>query len=91
MSKAKPESFSPYFTKADAEQVRAAYGAVGHLEGYGAISDLIEAGTLKEVRRLQRKYNEGKPWPGVPAGQLPTGRRSKEEEEARHRQNARRA
>lgn len=76
MSKAKPESFSPYFTTADAEHVRAAYAAAGHLEGYASISELIEEATLKEVRRLQRKYNNGKPWPGLPAGQLPTGRRS---------------
>jgi hypothetical protein len=85
VSKAKPESFSPYFTTVDAEQVRAAYGAVGQLEGYGAITDLIETGTLKEVRRLQRKYNKGKPWPGIPAGQLPTGRRTVAEEQARRK------
>ncbi|GAB2713737.1 ParB family protein [Arthrobacter bambusae] len=83
MSKAKPESFSPYFRTADADQVRAAYDAVGHLEGYGAITDLIEAATLKEIRRLQRKYNKGKPWPGIPAGQLPTGRRTATQERER--------
>jgi hypothetical protein len=76
VSKSKPESFSPYFTTTDAERVRAAYDAAGHLEGYASISELIEEATLKEVRRLQRKYNNGKPWPGLPAGQLPTGRRS---------------
>ncbi|MGO4856903.1 ParB family protein [Arthrobacter sp. 2MCAF14] len=85
MSKAKPESFSPYFTTPDAGQVRAAFAAAGHLEGYASISELIEAATLKEVRRLQRKYNNAKPWEPLPPGSARTGRRSKEEE-ARHRQ-----
>ncbi|WP_427019277.1 ParB family protein (plasmid) [Pseudarthrobacter sp. P1] len=76
-------SSSNYFRTPDAEQVRAAYDAVGHLEGYGAIADLIEAATHREVRRLQRKYNKGKPWPGIPAGQLPTGRRTAAQERER--------
>lgn len=45
MSKAKPESFSPYFATSDAGQVRAAFAAAGHLEGYASISELIEAGS----------------------------------------------
>ncbi|GAB2722861.1 ParB family protein [Arthrobacter bambusae] len=82
MSKAKPESFSPYFATVDAGQVRAAFAAAGHLEGYASISELIEAATLKEVRRLQRRHNNGKPWEPLPPGSARTGRRSKEE--ARH-------
>lgn len=85
MSKAKPESFSPYFGTADAGQVRAAFAAAGHLEGYASISELIETATLKEVRRLQRRHNHGKPWEPLPPGSACTGRRSKEEV-ARHRQ-----
>jgi hypothetical protein len=34
---------------------------------------------LRELKRLQRKYNGGKKWPGVPAGQLRPGRRTREE------------
>jgi hypothetical protein len=75
----KNKSFSPYFTETDADQVRAAVQNVGHLEGYSAITDLIEAATMKEVKRLQRKYNGGKPWSGVPAGALRPGRRTREE------------
>ncbi|MDQ0212119.1 ParB family protein [Arthrobacter bambusae] len=87
MSKAKPESFSPYFTTAAAGQVRAAFATSGEAEGYASISELIEAATLREVRRLQRKYNKGKPWEPLPPGSARTGRRSKEElaEQARHR------
>ena len=75
----KNKSFSPYFTEADADQVMAAVQEAGHLEGYASITDLIEAATLREVKRLQRKYNGGKKWPGVPAGELRPGRRTREE------------
>lgn len=80
MSKAKPESFSPYFTTEDAGQVRAAFVAAGHLEGYASISELIEAATLKEVRRMQRRHNNGKPWEPLPPGSARTGRRTAEEQ-----------
>jgi DNA-binding CsgD family transcriptional regulator len=70
----KNESFSPYFGGADADQVRAAVQEAGHLEGYASITDLVEAATLREVKRLQNRYNGGKKWPGVPAGGLRPGR-----------------
>lgn len=75
----KTKSFSPYFTETDADQVRAALQEAGHHEGYASITDLIEAATLREVKRLQRKYNGGKKWQGVPAGELRPGRRTREE------------
>ncbi|MFJ5699971.1 hypothetical protein [Arthrobacter sp. NPDC093139] len=78
MSK-KKKSVSPYFTETDADQIRAAVKAVGHLEGYASITDLVEGATLRELKRLQRKYNGGKKWPGVPAGELRPGRRTREE------------
>lgn len=80
----KNKSFSPYFTETDADQVRAAVQEAGHLEGYASITDLIEAATLREVKRLQRKYNGGKKWPGVPAGALRPGRRTREEVQHRN-------
>ncbi|MFJ6272319.1 hypothetical protein ACIQG8_20295 [Pseudarthrobacter oxydans] len=79
----KNKSFSPYFTESDADQVRAAVQEAGHFEGYASITDLIEAATLREVKRLQRKYNGGRKWPGVPAGELRPGQRTREE--IRHR------
>ncbi|KRE60561.1 hypothetical protein ASG92_21690 [Arthrobacter sp. Soil736] len=75
----KNKSFSPYFTESDAEQVRAAFLAAGHLEGYASITELIEAATMREVRRLRRRHNAGRKWPGVPAGALRPGRRTREE------------
>lgn len=75
----KNKSVSPYFTEDDVEQIRAAVEAVGRLEGYASMSDLVETATLKELKRLQRKHNGGKKWPGIPAGQLRRGRRTREE------------
>ena len=75
----KNKTVSPYFTEEDANQIRAAVDAVGAFEGYASITDLVEAATLRELRRLQRKYNNGKKWPGIPAGQLRPGRRTREE------------
>lgn len=80
MSKKKPSSFAPYFTTADADQVRAAFLAVGQLEGYASISELIEAATLKEVRRLQRKHNNRQPWDGAGPGSLRPGQRTRAEQ-----------
>ncbi|WP_240484368.1 ParB family protein [Pseudarthrobacter sulfonivorans] len=65
----KTKSVSPYFTEEDTDQIRAALNAVGHFEGYASITELVEAATLRELRRLQRKYNRGRKWPGIPAGQ----------------------
>jgi hypothetical protein len=44
-----------------------------------SISELIEAATLKEVRRMQRRHNNAKPWEPQPPGSAGTGRRSKDE------------
>ncbi|GAA3287495.1 hypothetical protein ACFFON_06120 [Arthrobacter citreus] len=69
--------------ESDADQVRAAFLAAGAAEGYGSMSDLIEAAALREVRRLQRKYNQGRKWEPVQAGALRPGRRTLEEEKHR--------
>jgi hypothetical protein len=79
VSKEKPSSFSPYFRAEDADQVRAAFEAVGKQENHSSISELIEAATLRELKRLQRKYNGGKPWPGVPASPGRAGRPRKQD------------
>lgn len=80
MSKKKPSSFAPYFTTIDADQVRAAFLAAGQLEGYASISELIETATLKEVRRLQRKHHNGRPWDGASPGSLRPGQRTRDEQ-----------
>lgn len=65
----KTKSVSPYLTEEDADQIRAAVNAVGHLEGYASITELVEAATLRELRRLQRRYNG--------AGNAPESRRAR--------------
>lgn len=65
---------NPYFTPDQAAQVRAALQVAGPGEGYASLSDLVVAATMEEVKRLQRKYNEGQTWPGVPAGKIRRGR-----------------
>lgn len=79
MSEKKPASFTPYFKVSDADQVRAAFIAAGQAEGYLSVSELIEAATLRELRRLQRKHNGGRKWEPVPAGALRPGRRRVDE------------
>lgn len=75
----KTKSLSPYFTEEDVDQVRGALDAVGRLERYVSMTELVEAATLRELRRLQRKYNGDKKWPGITAGQIRRGRRTREE------------
>ncbi len=72
-----------FFYEDDLEQIRAAVQAVGQLEGYASITDFVEAAALRELKRLQRKYNGGKKWPGIPAGELRPGRRTRKEAAAR--------
>lgn len=65
---------TPYFTADQAAQVRAALQAAGPGEGYASLSDLVVAATMEEVKRLQRKYNDGQTWPGIPVGKIRRGR-----------------
>ncbi len=68
-----------YFSEEDMSQIRAAVQNVGKLEGYVSVADLVEAAARRELRRLQRKYNGGRKWPGVEAGELRPGRRTRAE------------
>jgi hypothetical protein len=79
----KVAAFTPYFTEDEAGQVRAAFLAAGHLEGDASMSDLIVRATMREVKRLQRRHNQGKTWDPVPAGALRRGQRTRDE--LRHR------
>jgi hypothetical protein len=80
MSRSKPASFTPYFTEEAAGQVRAAFLAAGQHEGYASVSELIEAATLREIRRLARKYNDGRKWDPAPPGSLRPGQRTRDEQ-----------
>jgi len=75
----KVPAFTPYYTEEQAGQVRAAFLETGAAEGEASVSDLIVQATMREVRRRQRKYNGGKPWPPVPAGGLRRGQRTMDE------------
>ena len=72
-------AFTPYFTEDQAGQVRAAFKAAGLVEGDASVSDFIVRATMREVKRLQRKYNGGKVWPPVKAGELRRGQRTIDE------------
>lgn len=72
-----------YFTEEDLKQIRAAVQAVGLQEGYASIADFVEGAARRELRRLQRKYNGGRKWPGVEPGELRRGRRTRAEAAAR--------
>ena len=69
-------AFTPYFTEDEANQVRAAFLAAGHLEGDASVSDFIVRATMREVKRLQRRHNEGKAWEPAPPGSLRRGQRT---------------
>ena len=84
MPSKKIAAFTPYFTEDEAGQVRAAFLAAGHLEGDASVSDFIVRATMREVKRLQRKHNGGKPWPPVMSGELRRGQRTRDEMQHRN-------
>ena len=76
----KVAAFTPYYTEEQAAQVRAAFVEAGKpAEGDASLSDFIVRATMREVKRLQRKHNNGKPWDPVPAGTARPGRRTRAE------------
>jgi hypothetical protein len=79
----KVAAFTPYFTEDEAGQVRAAFLATRVLEGDASVSEFIVRATMREVKRLQRKHNQGRSWEPVPAGSLRRGQRTRDE--LRHR------
>lgn len=85
---AKPKkiaAFTPYYTEEQAEEVRAAFVNAGKTEeGDASVSDFIVRASMREVKRLQRKYNGGKPWPPVKAGELRRGQRTIDEMQHRN-------
>lgn len=83
MPSRKSPTFTPYFSEDEAGQVRAAFLAAGAAEGDASVSDFIVRATMREVKRLQRKHNQGRVWDPVPAGSLRRGQRTRDE--LRHR------
>lgn len=69
-----PNKVSFYQDPADTARLR---GAVLHTmvaEGHRSLSQFIIRAVMKEVQRLEEKYNDGKPFPAVAANEMPQGR-----------------
>lgn len=61
----------------DPEDTARVRGAILHtmaLEGPLTLSQFIDNAVMVEVRRLEDKYNQGKPFPPVAPGGIPQGR-----------------
>jgi len=72
------EKLQPYVSIEIAEAARNAVVATTPYEGgYQSISDLIEDAIAEKVQRLQRKFNNGEPFPTRPKRRLKTGRPSR--------------
>lgn len=69
-----PPKVSFYQEQEDTDRIR---GAIMHTipyEGVRSLSQFLSGAAMKEVERLERQYNDGKPFPPVGARQLPQGR-----------------
>lgn len=69
-----PPKVSFYQEQEDTDRIR---GAIMHTipyEGVRTLSQFLSGAAMKEVERLERQYNNGKPFPPVGARELPQGR-----------------
>ena len=69
-----PNKVSFYQQPEDTARLR---GAVLHTmvaEGHRSLSQFVIRAVMKEVQRLEEKYNDGKPFPAVAANEMPQGR-----------------
>ncbi len=69
-----PPKVSFYQEQEDTDRIR---GAIMHTipyEGVRSLSQFLSGAAMKEVERLERQYNGGKPFPPVGARELPQGR-----------------
>lgn len=69
-----PPKVSFYQDRDKTDRIR---GAILHTmtsEGVRSLSQFLDAAAMKEVERLEAKYNGGKPFPPVGARELPQGR-----------------
>ena len=69
-----PNKVSFYQEPEDTARLR---GAVLHTmvpEGHRSLSQFVIRAVMKEVQRLEEKYNGGKPFPAVVANEMPQGR-----------------
>lgn len=64
-----------YTRASEAARIREAFQRNRIDEGYESLSDFFYKAAIKEVRRLEKRYNDGKPYEGI--GNLKAGRPSK--------------
>ncbi|MFF2300675.1 hypothetical protein [Arthrobacter sp. NPDC058127] len=57
----------------DGNRMRAAFVATQPVERRPSLSAFICEAVTKEVERLERLYNGGRPWPDIETGQVPKG------------------
>ncbi len=69
-----PPKVSFYQDREDTDRVRGALLHTMATEGPRTLSQFINDAVMKEVKRLEKKYNEGEPFPKLGAGKLPQGR-----------------
>lgn len=63
-----------YQDPADTQRMRGAIRAAMAHEGSRGLSDFIHTAVMREVERIEQRYNAGKPFEPAGAGELPQGR-----------------
>ena len=63
-----------YQEQEDTDRIRVAIMHTIPSEGVRSLSQFLSGAAMKEVERLEAKYNNGKPFPPVRARELPQGR-----------------
>lgn len=76
MSEAKkyPHKVSFYQDRADTDRLRGAVLATRVQEGHRSMSEFINNAVMAEVDRLEKRYNDGQPFPSVDADRGNAGR-----------------
>lgn len=63
-----------YQDPAETRRMRGAIRVAMAQEGSRGLSDFIHTAVMREVERLEQRYNDGKPFEPAAAGELPQGR-----------------
>jgi|GEM_PF-1765539 len=69
-----PNKVSFYQEPEDTARLRGAMLHTMVAEGHRSLSQFVIRAVMKEVQRLEEKYNDGKPFPAVAANEMPQGR-----------------
>lgn len=74
----RPTKYAPkvsfYQDREDTDRVRGTILHTMHREKSRTLSEFIHNAVMEKVEELERKYNDGKPFPHTKAGELPQGR-----------------